>query len=90
MKGSETPEPIYELLGTNDVDHSDEADWAKRYENSLGLYRSKEFDQALSVLEELLETTPLDISVQRLSALCTACHVRLPQDRDGVTRFQHK
>lgn len=90
VKGSETPEPIYELLGTHDVDHSDEADWAKRYENVLGLYRSKEFDQALSVLEELLETTPSDISVQRLAALCKECRIRLPNDWDGVTRFLKK
>ena len=90
VKGSETPEPIYELLGANDDGHSAEKGWVKCYENALDLYGAKEFDQALAVLEDLLETTPSDISVQRLAALCKECRVRLPHDWDGVTRFHHK
>ncbi|MEN9019758.1 MAG: hypothetical protein ABF370_04525, partial [Verrucomicrobiales bacterium] len=84
------PEPIYELLGTNDARDSEERDWVECYEKALNLYRAKEFDQALAVIEALLETTPSDISMQRLSALCKECRVHLPDDWDGVTRFYQK
>ncbi|NCF87086.1 MAG: hypothetical protein GWQ08_16405, partial [Verrucomicrobiaceae bacterium] len=90
VKGSKTPEPIYELLGTNDARDSEERDWVECYEKALNLYRAKEFDQALAVIEALLETTPSDISMQRLSALCKECRVHLPDDWDGVTRFYQK
>ena len=90
VKGSERPECIYELLGSQAEVTADAMAWADLYEKALGLYRSRRFDEALDVLEELQQATPSDVSIQRLAALCNECRIRVPQDWDGVTRFQEK
>jgi adenylate cyclase len=91
VKGKYDALEIYELLGRTSEIAPEIERFVQRYEEALGLFRDRRFDDAIHLLDDLAGERADDLSIQRLLARARAMRDNPPSaDWDAVSRFEVK
>ncbi len=91
VKGRQTPELIYEVIGEKGAVDQKEVQLAEAYEKALDAYFEGNFNGALEHLRVYAEEKPYDQAAVRLAEFCRS-FLQMPpaQGWDGVSNFQTK
>ncbi len=95
-KGTTRPIVIYELLGERNPDDAffvgpETVKWASQYEQAFDFYLHRDFPDAITVLEGLIDALPDDRVIAKLLEKCRAYAVTPPPPEwDGSTALDEK
>lgn len=91
VKGKREGKRIYEPLGVRGEVDSERLAFAQAYEAAWQTYQRRQFAEAVTKLDTLLQTQPEEPSLVRLREICQAYAADPPpSDWDGVARMQAK
>ena len=91
VKGKYDALEIYELLGRTSEITPEVDRFVQRYEEALGLFRDRCFDDSIHLLDDLARERADDLSVQRLLTRARAMRDNPPSaDWDAVSHFEVK